>query len=92
MDGVVTIALLGASVCLPTVVAVCLFSNRVRDIAQCLCANEERREKRSVCRGRWSGASVSLSSLLARKTASKETVVATPCLPCESCVCVRPLL
>ena len=52
MDGVVTTALLGASVCLPTVVAVCLFSNRVRDLLPggrgCVCVKEERREKKCV--------------------------------------------
>ena len=72
MDGVVTIALLGASVCLPTVVAVCLFSNRVRDLlpgGRGVCVSRRSAAKRSVCRVCWPGATV-----VARMTTSKEAV------------------
>ena len=53
MDGVATTALLGASVCLRTVVAVCQFSNRVRDLGSGgrFCVRMRSAAKREVCAG-----------------------------------------
>ena len=51
MDGVATTALLGANVCLPTVVVVCLFSNRVRDLGSGgrVCVRMRSAAKKEVC-------------------------------------------